>query len=106
MVGLLATQAGLFALKKLVHFQRLSVPAMNQSAFPENILNAAIKGALSLTMPEVASVKFVPPFRVRRIPRFCEEIAQSVLGRRVEIALSAPSAAQSCSQTLVPVHFS
>src|SRR5437867_3718007 len=90
--GPLENQVLVTALKKLVHFHKLSVPAMKMSSPDGHFSKRATKGTASFgSMPERAGLTWLPPSVVQKIASDCADIAQSVSGLLDEMAFAAPS---------------
>src|SRR5205814_7622051 len=102
--GPVRIQVGAMLLKKSSQRQRLSVPAINKSSLVGDLSKREMKGAPRPSIPLTSNVKFSPPSTVRKILRPCEETAQSVFGRELEMTLSAPSPKKVNSQALDPLH--
>src|SRR5688500_1270807 len=101
--GPLAVQLAAPSKKSLLR-QRLSVPAIITSGFAGQPSKRAMNGALVVSMPVLAAVNDAPPLVVREMLRNREELAQSLFGSGVEMALPAPPPPPIQSHSGMPVH--
>src|SRR6266481_4741779 len=106
MAGLLAVQVGTEALKKLLHRQSWSVPAIKISELTGDSSKRPTNGANLWSIPVSPASNVTPASLVRKMFKPWNETAQSVSGRLIEIALSQPSPKKTSCQLLLPVQCS